>query len=109
MNKSTRLLLYIIMLAAMALICVCFLHYISLNRQYLDFDRQLSESRETWESIAAEKEALQVSLAEKKNELKEAELSYRESTERAEELKAEIEQLTEEIDNLKQNNASRRD
>ena len=46
---------------------------------------------------------------EKKNELKEAELSYRESTERAEELKAEIEQLTEEIDNLKQNNASRRD
>ena len=58
MNKPSRLLLCFAMLAALSLICVFLLQYASLNRQYYEYERQLSESREIWEGIAAEKEAL---------------------------------------------------
>ena len=65
-------------------------------------EQQLAESRETWEQIAAEKEALQDDLRAKQKELKEAKLTLDETTERASELKAENEQLRKDINLLKE-------
>ena len=60
----------------------------------------LAESRETWEGIAAEKEALQEEKKQAEEELREAKLTLEESTGRAAELAADIENLRADIRKL---------
>ena len=98
MNKKTmKFLLCLALLAALSLICVLFFHYRDLGYSFQDTQAQLSASRNTWETTAAEKEALQEDLKTLKNELKEAKLSLQEAQERSETLKADIETLNQEI------------
>ena len=102
MSKELKIILCLVMAAAFALIFVCGLNYLSLTKELHICEQQLAESRETWEQIAAEKEALQDDLRAKQKELKEAKLTLDETTERASELKAENEQLRKDIDLLKE-------
>ena len=102
MNKQLQIIIYIVMVFAVCLMVVCSVNYLNLGRELKSYELQLEESREHWEKIAEEKEALQVTLKDRQNDLKEARLSLDEATERASELKAEIEQLKKEIETLKQ-------
>ena len=106
MNNQLKIILCLVMAAALALITVCGLNYLRLTKELRSSEQQLAESRETWETIAAEKEALQDDLRAKQKELKEAKLTLDETTERASELKAEIEQLRKDIELLKANEKS---
>ena len=101
MNKSLKLWLCAVMIAAVVLMAVCSADYLSRGRQLRSVEALLSESRAAWEQISADKEELKKDLKSKKSELKEAELSLSEATERAVELKAEIETLKAEIEALK--------
>lgn len=101
MNKHLTIFLCFVMVSAIVLIAVCSAEYFSMGRQVQFYQDQLTESRNTWEKIALDKEKLQKELKAKKNELKEAELSLSEATEKAKELKLEIESLKAEIDALK--------
>ena len=101
MNKWLKYFLLAAIAAALTLICVCTADYLSLGRQLRDYETRLADSRNTWETIAAEKELLQEDLKAGKKALRETELKLKESTERAEELKAEIEQLKNDIEILK--------
>ena len=102
MNKQLKFILCVVMGVAFALMTVCGLNYLHLTRELHACERQLAESRETWERIAAEKEELQDDLRAKQKELKETQLTLDETTERASELKAEIEQLQNDIEILKE-------
>ena len=102
MNNQLKVILCLVMAAACALIVVCGLNYLHLTRELCSIEQQLAESRETWEKIAAEKETLQDSLRAKQKELKETKLTLDETTERATELKTEIEQLRKDIELLKE-------
>ena len=93
MNKSLKFWLCAVMIAAVVLMAVCSDDYLSRGRQLRNVEALLSESRAAWEQISADKEELKKDLKSKKSELKEAELSLSEATERAVELKAEIETL----------------
>lgn len=101
MNKPMKIILCCVMAAALALMMICALNYLSLGRQLDTCKQQLAESRETWEGIAAEKEALQEELKEVRKKLNIANLELEQSTADADEIKAEIEQLRTEIDSLK--------
>ena len=103
MNKQMKIILYAVMAAAAALVIACSLFYAGLGRELRDATDRLAESRATWERIAAEKETLQAALKTKREELKEAELSFTESTEKADKLRSEIAQLKNELESLKQN------
>ena len=101
MIKTMKAIVCLVMAAALALMTVLFLHYRSLGKELCEVERQLTESRETWEKIASDKEAIQVDLKAKQKEIKETQLQLDEATARAEELKQEINELTEEIESLK--------
>ena len=101
MNKSLKLFLYAAMLSAILMMAVCAVNYIELGTQLRSTDARLAESRNSWQNIAAEKEALQDELEAKQSDLKEADKTLNESTERAEAIRAEIEALHQEIDLLK--------
>ena len=101
MNKSLRITLWIVMVTSVFIISLCTYQYISLGRRLKETKTQLNASRETWEKTASEKEALQEILKTKREELKEAELSYSEATARADELKADIDVLNREITSLR--------
>ena len=102
MSKSLKAILCCVMAAALALMLFCSLHYLSLGRELGSVRKQLTESRETWENIAAEKESLQEELKEVRKKLNIANLELEQSTADADEIKAEIELLREEINTLKQ-------
>lgn len=101
MNKHLKLFLYAAMLSAILMMGVCAANYIDLGTQLRSTDARLSESRNSWQSIAAEKEALQEELEAKQSDLKEAKKTLSEATERAKVIRAEIESLHKEIDLLK--------
>ena len=98
-----------IIVMAVAVLLVVFLvsDYVSMGRDLRSYEQQLARSRETWEGIAAEKEALQEELKEKKKQLNIAQLELDRSTEEASEIRAEIEQFRTEIEALKQSRKSR--
>ena len=98
-----------IIVMAVAVLLVVFLvsDYVSMGRDLRSYEQQLAQSRETWEGIAAEKEALQEELKEKKKQLNIAQLELDRSTEEASEIRAEIEQFRTEIEALKQSRKSR--
>lgn len=100
-NKTPKLFCCLAMLAALALICVLFLHYRDLGAQYRNNESLLSASRKAWETTAAEKEALQGDKKALENELKEAKLSLSEAQEKAVTLKEDIESLNREIEELR--------
>jgi len=102
MTKSLKIMLCVVMALALAVIAVCSLRYLNLSRDYAACEKELAESRKIWESIAAEKETLQVDLKAKQNDLKVAQLSLEENTARAEELRTDIEKLKADIEQLKQ-------
>jgi len=97
-----------IIVMAVAVLLVVFLvsDYVSMGRDLRSYEQQLARSRETWEGIAAEKEALQEELKEKKKQLNIAQLELDRSTEEASEIRAEIEQFRTEIEALKQSRKS---
>ena len=97
-----------IIVMAVAVLLVVFLvsDYVSMGLDLRSYEQQLARSRETWEGIAAEKEALQEELKEKKKQLNIAQLELDRSTEEASEIRAEIEQFRTEIEALKQSRKS---
>ena len=101
MNKSLRIVICIVMLTAVAVIALCGINYISLGKELRSLDQQLFESREKWEAVAAEKEALQVDLNADKKKLNQLQLTLDNKLKEAEEIRAEIEQLRSDIEALK--------
>lgn len=101
MNKRLNILLCLVMAAAVTLMLICLLQYLNLGKDLRLQEKQLSESRASWEKIAEEKETLQAELKKIKEDLKEAELSYSEFTEKITKLTEENESLQKEIDRLK--------
>ena len=105
MSKGLRIFLLAVLAASVFLVYHSFQNYQQLNRRLRADELTLSESRSSWETIAAEKEALQDELKLLKNELKEQELTLEESTGRAAELQQEIDQLKTDIDTLRNTSA----
>ncbi len=101
MNKSLRITVCIVMAAAIALMGFCILNYMNLGKELRSCESQLAESRIAWETIAADKEALQADLKAKQKELSIAQLELDSATEDAEKIRAEIETLRDEIEVLK--------
>ena len=97
MNKSLRIPLVLAALAALLLMVFLCVHYLRGNQELSALEAEVEASRTAWETTAAEKEALQAELKQVSNDLKEANLSLSESTERADELRADIETRKEEI------------
>ena len=97
MSKTQKLILWIVLAAAVLVMAFCSINYLNLKSRLRETGQQLSDSRVTWEGLAAEKEALQEDLKTIKNELKEAELSLEEAQTRADEIREEIKTLQEEI------------
>jgi len=100
-NKTVKLFCCVALLAALALVCVLFLHYRDLGAQLKTTQSLLTESRNTWETIAAEKEALQDQKKALENDLKEAKLSLTEAQEKTKKARDDIDTLTQEIADLK--------
>lgn len=105
MNKKMKAILLIVMLSALLMMVFCSFNYLSLDRQLHSCRLQLAESLEKWQTIAAEKEALQVDLSAKQKELKIAQVSLEEAYEDAEKIRAEILQFRTDIELLKQTGA----
>ena len=101
MKKEVRILLVLTIVFALALFFRLGIGLRQDQRLLSAKGAELQASRETWERIAAEKEALQEELKAAENALKEAKLTLEESLSRAETLRAEIESLTLEIESLK--------
>ncbi len=106
MNRDgiQRLLMVLAIIAALAVMIILGGGYLRDGKILLAKNQELETSRNTWEKIAEDKEALQEELKEVTNSLKEAKLTLEESTERAEELRQDIEQLKKEIEALKSGN-----
>lgn len=68
----------------------------ALQAQVNDLDAQLTESMNTWQRIAEEKEALEAALTETNNALRQAQVMMEESTARAQTLGAQVTELGEE-------------
>jgi len=102
MNRSLRIMLLLVIAVALLFMIFSSLRYFHMKKDLSDLQSYLTVSRESWEKTAAEKEELQVILKSKKEELKEAELSLSEATERAETLKSEIDILQNDIEKLKE-------
>lgn len=101
-NKHLRFTVCIVMAAALALMVFCTLNYMNLGKELRSCEAQLAESRTKWETIAAEKEALQEDLQAKQKELNIAQLELDSATEDAAKIREEIEQLRTDIEALKQ-------
>lgn len=100
MSKAVRLLLILTCIAAL-LICGLRLDgYAKKQAQLHQLQEALAVSMEHWQTVAAEKEAMEAELAEVNNALKEADLTLKESTDRAATLETEIEALQAEIEAL---------
>lgn len=100
-NRTIKIFCCVALAAALALISVLFLHYRDLGAQMKTTQSLLSDSRNTWETTAAEKEALQDQKKALENDLKEAKLSLSEAQEKAKTVKENIDTLNKEIQELK--------
>ena len=103
MNKSLKVFLCAAMVAALALILVCGLHYRSMEKQLSDVQTLLDDSQANWKNIDAEKQILLETLAGKTDDLREAELFLSELNQKADDLKKDIEDLRQEIETLSGN------
>ena len=101
MNKQLKAIICIVMIAAIVLIVLCGMNYAVLGKEFHSLSLQLSESREKWETIAAEKEALQIDLNEKQKKLKSTQRTLEDKTNEAEEIRSEIENLRSQIETMK--------
>ena len=100
-NKTLKVFCCVALVTALVLICVLFLHYRDLGAQLSQTQVQLTDSRNTWESVAAEKEKLQAQKKSLESDLKEAKLSLSEAQEKTVSVKEDIDTLTVEIEDLK--------
>lgn len=94
----------LILTALTAMLSMAFLlqDHLQMRRQLSETSRLLSESRNNWETTAAEKETLQDNLKKLESDLREAELSLTEYQEKGGTLTEEIELLENEIVQLKE-------
>ena len=102
MSKSVKLAVCVVMAAALALMAVLAFQYLDMKKELNALERQLNESRDNWEKIAADKEELQVGLKAKQKEINKTQLQLEEAEERALELKQDILLLQQEIEALKE-------
>ena len=93
MNKQIRIILCIVLVMSVTLMIVCGLYLMDLRKQLRDTEIRLSESRTVWESIDSEKRALQDDLKLVRNDLKEANQSLSEWSEKSASMQAEIEEV----------------
>ena len=100
MSRSEIRLLFLVAAAAVCLVVVLSFRFFDMGRQYAEKESQLFESRKTWETIASDKESLQVELNALQSDLKEAELSLSEAQERSANLRSDIRTLKQEIESL---------
>lgn len=103
MNRSRSLPIFLLIaaIAALALIIGLFTD-LAVQRQTLtDTQQALDTSMATWQQIAEEKEGLQEELKLLKNDLREADLTLEETATQEEKLTAEIDQLTRDIEALR--------
>ena len=101
MNKQIRIILCIVLVMSVTLMIVCGLYLMDLKKQLKDTELRLAESRNIWETIDSEKRALQDDLKLVRNDLKEANQSLSEWSEKSVSMQAEIEELRTQIDVLK--------
>ena len=101
MTNRLKMILCLVMAAAVTLVLICLFQYLNMGKDLRLREKQLSESRASWEKIAEEKEALQTDLKKMMEDLMEAELSYSEYSEKIIKLQEENESLRNEIDRLK--------
>lgn len=87
----------LILLLAAAMTAVFLTRAGELRKNVNEKKALLLKSRAVWEQTAADKEALLKELTEVRNQIREAELSLDEATEKAAGLKAEINALQEEM------------
>lgn len=107
MNRSRSLPIFLLIaaIAALALIIGLFTD-LAVQRQTLtDTQQALDTSMATWQQIAEEKEGLQEELKLLKNDLREADLTLEETATQEEKLTAEIDQLTRDIEALRNSSA----
>ena len=101
MNKQIRIILCIVLVMSVTLMIVCGLYLMDLKKQLKDTELRLAESRNIWETIDREKRALQDDLKLVRNDLKEANQSLSEWSEKSVSMLAEIEELRTQIEVLK--------
>ena len=101
MNKQLKIILCIVLLIAVTLMILCGLHLADLRTQLRDTGAQLTESRNTWESIDSEKRLIQDELKGIRDELKEANQTITEWADQSVSIQAEIDELRSQIDALK--------
>lgn len=107
MNRSRSLPIFLLIaaIAALALIIGLFTD-LAVQRQTLtDTQQALDTSMATWQQIAEEKEGLQEELKLLKNDLREADLTLEETATQEEKLTAEVDQLTRDIEALRNSSA----
>ena len=97
MNKSQKILLCIVMAAAIIVSAFLTVGYLTARREYSDLKTSLTASTETWRRINEEKLVVQKELKAVKDELRDAEMSLEEYAD----LVAEVEALEKEVEALK--------
>ena len=97
MNKSVRTFCLLAMAAAMLLSWGLLSGLRSRSSELAALEADLASSRDHWETVAAEKEALQSQLSDASDALREAQLTLSESETRAGELREDIESLEAEL------------
>ena len=97
MIKSQKILLCIVMAAAIIVSAFLTVGYLTARREYSDLKTSLSASTETWRRINEEKLVVQKELKAVKDELRDAEMSLEEYAD----LVAEVEALEREVEALK--------
>ncbi len=101
MNRSGNALLCLVMAAALCLLAVLASDYLRDTRELRALEVRLEESRSAWEATAAAKEELEDELAQVNSDLREASLTIEESATRAASLRQDIEELEQQISELK--------
>ena len=100
MNKGVKAFCTLVMAAAFVLTVWLAASCIRTADDLSAAEKELMLSRENWETIAAEKEALQEELSDVSGSLREAQLTLTESETRSLELQEEISQLNSDIAGL---------
>lgn len=89
-KNSTMIALAVVLAVAVILSVVLFNQRNSLSAQVDTLSEELAESREAWETTAAEKEAIEAELKETQDNLREAETALEESTATISRLEADL-------------------
>ena len=91
-KNSTMIALAVVLAVAVILSLVLFNQRNSLSAQVDTLTEELTESRETWENTAAEKEEIEAELKDVQDALREAETALEESTTKIGSLQSELEE-----------------